>query len=429
MNKYFQGISKFVHTINDKGFFHLFSANVLIQIVGFGSQFIVAWLLTPEQLGQIKIMQTYLSIALLFTTFGFTTSVLKLCSENRQKGEKLFIYKKALKYVGFALLITWPLLLVVTELGLVSKDKEIIRMFPYFSLALIPWTFTGIFINYLQAIKQVISLSKIQSITKIISVGGIIILTYIFGFNGYICAVIISYIVTYVFLKRKINELNQSISEVEIDKPLKTHWQYSSIAFLTLLVGQVALFADVFLMNYFIKDRVAICYYSFALTLTMINYIFTTTVQQIVVPLLSEKSSGSNEIKEVTKKYEKINIVASIIVSILLIIVVPIFIKLLFGTKYEQSIPFFIILVVAWFFQNTVTFKGYALLGSGRIGYNFIVSAINLCIGFTVSYFLMNIYGIIGLAYGKLITNFVSIFIVSIFYRIGMKSNITKLLN
>ena len=73
-------------SVNKKGFFHLLFANFFIQFVGFGSQFVVAWFLTPEELGQIKIMQTYLSVVLLFTTLGFTTSTLKLCSENRSKG-------------------------------------------------------------------------------------------------------------------------------------------------------------------------------------------------------------------------------------------------------------------------------------------------------------------------------------------------------
>lgn len=426
MNKYQISILKFTSSIREKGFFHLFSANILIQIVGFGSQFIVAWLLTPEQLGEIKIMQTYLSIALLFTTFGFTTSVLKLCSENRLDGEKLFIYKKAIKYVGLTLLITWPLLLFISESGFVSKDKEIIRLFPYFSLSLIPLTYTGIFANYLQAIKEIILLSKIQSLTKIVSVGAIIILTYFFRFNGYILASIISFFITYIFLKYSIDKVNKPFSLILIEKPFKTHWNYSSISFLTLVVGQVATFADIFLMNYFIMDRVLIGYYSFALTLTMINYIFTNTVQQIVVPHLSEKSSNKNELNKILKKYENINLVVSIIISVVLSIIVPFSINLLFGLKYIQSIPFFFVLLIAWLFQNSVTFKGYALLGTGKISFNLIISSINLFVGFSVSYLFMTKYGIMGLAYGKLLTNFISIFTVGIFFKIGMRSYVNE---
>ncbi|MFZ4798393.1 MAG: lipopolysaccharide biosynthesis protein [Bacteroidia bacterium] len=421
MNKYFQIISKFIYSINEKGFFHLLSANVLIQIIGFGSQFIVAWLLTPQQLGQIKIMQTFLSIALLFATFGFTTSVLKLCSENRIQGEKLFIYKKAIKYVSFSLLITWPTLFVITKLGFISSDKEIIRLFPYFSLALIPMVFTEIYSNYLQAIKQIKLFSKIQSITKTISVVTIIILTYLLGFNGYVLAFLLSFVFTFFIIKNRISFLNKHVCIVEIEQPLQTHWKYSAVSFLTLLVYQIVLYSDVFLMNYFISDRVVIGYYSFALTMTMINYIFTTTVQQIVIPHLSAKATNKNEIKVVTKKFERVNNIASIFIVIFLVIVVPILVKLIFGSKFEQSIPFYIVLVFAWFFQNTVTFKGYTLLGTGKIKYNLIISIINLFFGFSISYLLMNRYGIMGLAYGKLISNFISIFIVSILYKIGMK--------
>ena len=43
-----------VKQVLQKGFFHLFSANCLTQLLGFGSLIIVSKLLLPEEVGAIK---------------------------------------------------------------------------------------------------------------------------------------------------------------------------------------------------------------------------------------------------------------------------------------------------------------------------------------------------------------------------------------
>jgi O-antigen/teichoic acid export membrane protein len=422
MEKYIINLKMLLLSVKEKGFFHLFSANFFINFVGFGSQFMVAWLLTPIQLGEIKIMQTYITIAALFTTFGFNTSTLKLCSENRPDGEKLFLFNKVLKYVAICLCIIFPILIMLIKYGYISNDLEIIKYFPYFSLSLIPLTFSSIFSTYLQAIKQFKVLSLIQSITKICSVIAVILLTYFLGFNGYIIAIVMGYILTGFFLLKKTNQINNIIPVVSISNPLSMHLKYSNIAFITNLVTQVGMFCDVFLMNYFISDKTAVGYYSFALTILVVANIFTATVQQIATPHLSEKSSNKSEFKKIYKRYGNINIKASVIIAIGLVLFAPIAINLIFMGKYDQSIPFFLILTGAWLFQNIASFEGYTLWGAGKIGYNLLTYIIILFLGFIISYFFMIKYGIMGLAYGKLAISFISIFIVRIIFKKAMRT-------
>lgn len=422
MKKYHIKFNTLLLSVKDKGFFHLFSANFFINFVGFGSQFMVAWLLTPIQLGEIKIMQTYIAIAALFTTFGFNTSTLKLCSENRQDGEKVFLFNKALKYVAVCLCVIFPLLILLIKFGFISNDLEIIKYFPYFSLSLIPLTFSGIFSNYLQSIKQFRLFSQIQMITKIISVIAVVLLTYFLGFNGYIIALILGYVLTVLYLIKSTNQINNVILVVPVVKPLSTHLKYANISFITNLVTQVGMFSDVFLMNYFITDKTAVGYYSFALTILVVANIFTTTVQQISVPHLSEKASNKIEFEKIAKKYGNINVLVSLVVAFGLVLFIPFAIKLVFGGKYDQSVPFFLILTGAWLFQNIASFEGYTLWGAGKISYNLFTYVIILFLGFIISYFLMVKFGIVGLAYGKLVTSFISIFIVKIIFKKAMST-------
>jgi O-antigen/teichoic acid export membrane protein len=407
--------------IAKKGFFHLLSANILIQVFGFGSQLLVAWLLSPEQLGQIKIMQTYLGIALLISTFGFNTSTLKLCSEERPEGEIIFLYKRALKYVFFTLVITWPILLMFTHLGIISTDASIKKYFPFFSLLLIPWTFNGIFSNYLQARKEIKLLSRIQTGTKLISLVLLIGFTILFSFKGYLISMVLGYSITFLFFRRSISSLHGLIEIKKIGNPFKIHWRYANISFLTNLLGQLGLQIDIFLMNYFITDRIEIGFYSFGLTMALVTRIFSSAVMQIVMPFMSEKSIEKNSLKNAYNKYNRINAISSLLIAGICFILIPILVELIFGDKYLSSIPFFRVFMIAWFFQSIYTIKGYTLFGIGKINYNLYSSIILLILGIIISFSLMQEFGILGLAYGKVAVNIVAIAVVSILFKRGMK--------
>jgi len=414
--------NSFLINIKDKGFFHLFSANFLILFVGFASQIMVAWILTPVQLGQIKIMQTYLAISLLFTTFGFNSSVLKLGSEQRAKPQIIYIYKKSLKYITITLIIVLPILMISTKLGLISNDLVITKYFIYLLVALIPMTYSTIYSAYLQAIKEIKLLSKINIATKIFSVTLVIVLTYLLKFKGYLLALIISYLITFCFLYIIIQKINGKVIDEPIKNPLKTHTKIASISFLTNLIGQLSIYADVFLMNYYITDKESIGYYSFALTLIVITTIYTNTVNQISVPFLSEKSSNPSDLRRISRLYERINIAGSFVLALLMFFFIPLFIKLIFGLKYEPSIHFFKIMLFSWLLTNIVSYKGYTLFCIGKINYNLYSSIILLVINFLLSFLCLTKFGLIGLAYGKLLTSILAVFFISFIYKIGMRS-------
>ena len=82
-----------------KGFFHLLLAKYFGQFVTFSSQILVAWILMPDDIGRLKVMQSFITIAVIFGGFGFNTSVLKLCSEDLPISEKTYLFNKSVKYL------------------------------------------------------------------------------------------------------------------------------------------------------------------------------------------------------------------------------------------------------------------------------------------------------------------------------------------
>jgi len=103
------------------GFFHFLSANLRIGFLRFGSQLFVAKLLTPIELGQVTVLQSFSAMAILVSGFGFNTAILKLCSENRLASEKSAIFRKN---------ITDTLYLAACVLGPVSIGARPGRLSP-----------------------------------------------------------------------------------------------------------------------------------------------------------------------------------------------------------------------------------------------------------------------------------------------------------
>jgi len=85
--------------IFNKGFFHLFVSNILVGIIGFGLQILIAKILSPVELGTVKTMQSFSMVGITLGGFGFNIAVLKLCSEPRNTSEKEHILKMNFMFI------------------------------------------------------------------------------------------------------------------------------------------------------------------------------------------------------------------------------------------------------------------------------------------------------------------------------------------
>ncbi|MCF6269622.1 MAG: oligosaccharide flippase family protein [Melioribacteraceae bacterium] len=387
--------------VKEKGFFHLLSANFFINFFAFGSQLIVAWILTPTQIGQIKILQTYVAIAVLFANFGFESSVLKLCSETYSIKTKQLFYKSAAFFTIGTALVTYAIVYVVSNFDVVSKDVFIISWFPIFLLAILPLAFNTLNFNYLQALKKFSLLSKLQAYTKLFAFSLIIILTYFYNISGFIYAILIGYLVTSAILIRyNFNDLLVASNFKNLINKFKNHSYYSKYAFGANLISTFTRYLDIFIINFLIIDREAIGMYSFAINVILFLQIISDTVQKISIPHFSEKSSDIIKFLQVFKRYFRLYVYFGLFLLITINIAISPSIKFIFQNKYDSSIVFIHILTIRWFFYALVQFKSAAVFGLGKINYNMWGSILYLAINFSIQYLLLNYYGILGVAIG-----------------------------
>jgi O-antigen/teichoic acid export membrane protein len=408
------------------GFFHLISSNFAIKVFGFASQIFVAWILTPTDLGRIKVWQSFLSISLITASFGFESSTLKLCSEDRTNEEKYLLYTKAVRYAFPFLLITYVIIVLLSHFGVLSPDKAVNNYTWLFFIALFPLTINGIQLSYLRALKKIKEYANIQVITKAISIVFIIGLTYFFYLSGYLVALILGYFLSFILIKRLVTKNSYKTTHAVKSTLLKTHLKYSIPVVIDDFAGMVRQNLDILILNFIILSRDEVGYYSFASILITMMTVISNSMYQIVVPYFSEKSESISKIIAMFKKYEKKWAFFSLLIMILAILFTVPFLTYVMNGKYINSIKFFIPLAVAWFFKSILSFLAGALFGMGKMRFLAVFSIISVIVTSLFLWITISHYGIIGAAYGMMFAALFNLFIIEFFFRRKYKVDLLK---
>lgn len=398
----------------NKGFFHFLSARFLIKFFGFGSQLFVAWWLTPEDIGAIKIMQVYISVLVVLAGFGFNISTLKLCSEDREEGEKRHFFKSAFKYNAVSAIVVVLLALIAAYFNLFSPEKRINTLMMIFVLGLIPYSLNRLFLSYYQARKKIKTLAKYQMISKAISILFVIGFTYLFAINGYVTGIIVGYSLTFILLFFADKKENKGKYKKTV-ATLKKHWKYSVPSLFTNLLGIITLGLDLLMLNYLHPDRQEIGYYGFAVLFIGFLRMVSTSVNQVSMPYFSNMMNNPARNKAKLKEYQSKNIKLGILLLIASNVFVLILMKYGFNGKYEDSLIYFPILSVAWFFRHLVSMRGSFFLGIGKIKINLIISFWGIIFGISLLFISIKLYEVIGAAFAMIVTN-VFLYILNLIY-------------
>ncbi len=417
-------IKTLIKSANSKGFFHLLTANYFIGFLGLAAQLIVVKFLSPVEMGQIKTLQSFIAVISIFAGFRFNTAVLKICSEQMELAKERAIFSKnlLLTIVSITLVLTFVYLLASLELF--SQDSAINEWLVVYLLIVPASVLTGLFMTYLQALKQIKLMATVQSVIRLFGVGAIIIFTYLYGFDGFVwTTVLIGYIglVGIWFFIRK---------EIKLDKsyPLeKRNYTYATWSVLGNLVGTSAMYLDIFILNSISEDRELFGYYSIAtIFLLGLNYV-TSTVQSVATPYFSEKSNQNEEFTRVLNKYLKILIMVSIFAGLAAFFIVPIIVSIFYGDTYKSVSEFFQILVFKYIFWSGSALMGVAVLSIGRMKFNFMVVVVTTIIAFFITYYFGLIYGVYGVAYGQVLSYFIAMIFILIVGRMVINNHFKRL--
>jgi len=398
----------------EKGFFHLFFSNFLIQFMVFGSQMLVAGLLLPEDLGRIKVLQTIVDVASIIAGGGLVVAVLKMVPETSNRTKQKFVLQYSLKHaflfsIGFFLILN-----ILSFLGLLSSDSEINSFFPAFSIVLLASPISLIMVRYFQALDHFKKVSVIQFFTKTLSVGFIIAFTYFYLLKGYVLGVVLGFIITLIYLlyALKSDIFKSSFIDTNIkNKLVKQITNLSKFNFFGQLSDQLRIYAGFFIANYFILDREIFGQYSFALILIQGLGVVSSSVQQFVLPKFSKLSGNKPLFFKELRSYEKKYFVITLLIFLGAQMIIPLMVDVLFSGKYNAAIPYFRVLLFGWLIFSAFTLKGAAFIGLGRLDISFKISFYVLLLIIPLLGLLCYYYGIWSVVFGYVLQNVLNYFI------------------
>ncbi len=413
-------IKSLIKNANSKGFFHLLTANYFIGFLGLAAQLIVVKFLSPVEMGQIKTLQSFIAVISIIAGFGFNTAVLKICSEKIDLATKRLIFSKNLIYTQVSITFVLILVYIFAKLEFFSQDKDINEWLIIYLLIVPASVLTGLFMTYLQALKQIKLMATIQSIIRLVGVSAIILFTHYYGFSGFVWTTItiayIGLVGILIFIKDEI--------DFDLSYPLeKRNFTYASWSFLANMIGTGSMYLDIFILNSISEDRELFGFYSIAtIFLLGLNYV-TSTVQSVSTPYFSEKSNQKQEFIRVLNKYLKILIMVSIFAGLAAFFIVPIIVSIFYGDTYKSVSEFFQILVFKYIFWSGSALMGVAVLSIGRMKFNFMVVVVTTIIAFFITYYFGLIYGVYGVAYGQVLSYFIAMIFILIVGRMVINNH------
>lgn len=411
-------IQNFLNDIYKKGFFHLLSGNFMLIVTSFLGYLIIAYFLSPDDIGRIKTLQTYASILVIIGTLGLNVSTLKLCSDSKYADKSNQLFSVALKYVIITSGIVYLISIFLAQNHFFSNDIIVNNLAIVFLISVIPSSVNLVIISYYQAVKEFKSLSKIQVTTKILGILLLVILSYFFGISGYSIGYVLTFLLTFIFLilpyLKKITYLKGYFKE---------HWELAKYSLVANLLSRINLSIDIIIINFILSEPQQLGQYAFALNFIFMLDVIPKSIQQISIPYFSEKSNNYKSWMKVYKRYNKILLFVILIVTFLSILIVPVFIHYVFEGKYDDSIKYFLILIFGWLFRSLTYLKTGSVIGLGEIKYNFYAALFLLPINIMLIYLFISNYNILGVAYANVIIGILTFFIVFILFKKAVSNN------
>lgn len=415
-------ISNTIKYLKQNGFFQLFSANILIQLFSFASQLIIAGILSPEDIGRVKVIQTFLLIFSIIGSAGLNNSTLKLCSENENSERINGVFRSAFFFTIFSSTVVYLLIVLFSVIGLISADAIINQLIPIGLFPIITNSIFNLYIVYSQSTRKIKLLSTLNLTNKIISIFAIIILTAILKLKGFFIAYNLSFLLMIIvcIIYFPIN-LSFRKFKSEYKNFFFLHRKYAGISTISSLFNELGAYIDIFLISYLVKDMEQIGYYSFALTLTVATRIFPSTIQQITIPYFSARSGDKKLFYETYYQYRKILWIGIFIILLFSLLIFPPLLNLVFDYKYNNSMPYFYLLIIGWSIRQTVQLQSGAIFGLGKINYNLVISTSVILVNLAIYTLMINWLQLQGAAYASLISGVFIVLITRHFFNKSLK--------
>lgn len=390
----------------DRGYVPIFSMNLLLQLLGFGSTVMVAKFLLPAELATVKTAQAYAAVAVILAGVGLTAPVQRFCADPRFGEEsQQAMLRTALRAVAWAsLAVVVTILLVVA--GILGFAGQSAKVYAIYSLALPALAVTGLLYVYLQARQQFGALARNQSLIKLASVCLVVWATYTWGLYGLL---IMTVVVAYAGLV----PLLRLTAVRWTSRPTTTlphgYYQLAFYAMAGTLISALGQSSDFILMDFLHTDRSDVGRYSLASIFILGAATLTGSIQAVVTPRFTMLISDPPQFMAYLRGWISKIVVLSLGVACMTVLMGWILQTWFFGDKYVGFVDYLAILMLKYVLWSSYAIVGAAMLGAGIVKSGTWVAVATTIVTFALGYPLCKWFGATGAAVAQVIVTVLSL--------------------
>lgn len=403
-------IAALIRKIKDRGFFHIFFADVTNKFVSFFTIFALVRILSKQTYGEWSYALNVINIILLFQGMGSVPALLQYCS-SAQSTPQIHSYFKFGIRVGLVSNIVLAVITFYIACFIPLPVEGSNRILLYLALLpLITIVFESI-LMYLRSTFQNKSFSFLNVMNTILFFFGSVIGGLLFNVVGVVLGRYFAYSAS---IGGAIKSIKSEIQDIVKAKELeytekKGFLKFGIIAMLTNSISSMLYLIDIQLIGLILKNAEIVASYQ---TATMIPFAFNfipLAIMTFSYPYFAKNWNNLNWVISGYRSLLKYLIPLNLAISGGLFIVAPVIVPLIFGAQYADSVVPFRILSLGYFIAGTFRIPAGNILASIRlIHINFFNSIICGILNIILDILLIPIYGTIGAALTT-----VSIFVIS----------------
>lgn len=404
----------------DKGLLHLLSSNFVVQFMGFGLILFLTKLLSPTELGELKLIQSYAAFFILLGSMGYNAAITKLCSESISDEQKKYDFSYAVYRSSLYSVLAFLCFILFSQFYVGSSNKILGHWMSAYALVIFFAVFGKCLLAYLQAKKMVKEAAQTQLFIRLLFVGIIFIAAIIWGYSGVIIATILSYVIGLLFFLPyvKSTDFFANRKNARAEKINK----YSYFVFIGAIITLFSQYSDIYLLDYLGVDSQDIGYYSIATIFFMAGIVFTSTLQTVVTPYFSERQEDILWVRRKALTYQGWAGLISIVVTMGLLLVSWGLVNYYYGQEYSLTFDLTIILLVKFFLWANYSIIGACLFSIGVIKEGVWIAAICSCFSIVLGYLLYHKLGIAGVAWGQVASSILNLVLIYILFGIKTQS-------
>jgi len=392
---------KLIKKVLDKGLFHLLFSNMLVQFLAFGLILFLAKFLSPQEVGNLRLIQSWGAFFIMLGAFGYNIAAVKICSESRDLQEIKQDLMFSIKRVALFSCLSCMAMLAFNNFYLIPSRPELSIWPNVYAFSILFGPMGLLFLAFLQARKEVKLAAQLQASVRIIFVFIIFLAAWQYGYVGVIFGILASYFFGVLVYLPKLKSFFVGFGSNPRAKRIDKYALAITLGSFVTVIGQ---FIDTYILGYLGAPSEVIGRYAVASLFFLAGTAITGTVQSVVTPYFSEKQHDLQWVRERTFFYQKKLMLFTIPISIILIAGSFLLVKYYFGIEYEQSFDLSLFLIGKYFVWSSYCILGASLFALGVVKEGIYITALILLINTVLSEYLYNAYGVFGIAAAQIIS-------------------------